>query len=170
MKFNPFPILETERLLLRELNVNDAKSFYQLNLDNEVMKYTGEGAFKDIEESKKFLENYDQYKKYGIGRWAVINKENKEFLGWCGLKFTESLNEYDIGFRFFRKHWNKGYATESAKACVNFGLNKFKITEIIGRAMKDNKASIKVLEKIGLMYDRDFDFEGSKGVIYKIKA
>jgi len=170
MKFNPFPILETERLLLRELNVNDAKSFYQLNLDKEVMKYTGEGAFKDIEESKKFLENYDQYKKYGIGRWAVINKENEEFLGWCGLKFTEKLDEYDIGFRFFRKHWNKGYATESAKACIDFGLNKFKMPEIIGRAMKDNKASIKVLEKIGLIYNRDFNFEGAEGVIYKIKA
>ncbi|MDX1829820.1 MAG: GNAT family N-acetyltransferase [Lutibacter sp.] len=162
-------IIETERLYLRELNVNDAKSFYQLNLDEEVMKYTGEEAFKSIEESKKFLEKYDQYKKYGIGRWAVINKENEKFLGWCGLKFTEKLNEYDIGYRFFKKHWNKGYATESAKACLDFGLNEFKMTEIIGRAMKDNKASIRVLEKIGLVYDKDFDFEGSEGVIYKIK-
>lgn len=162
-------IIETERLYLRELNVNDAKSFYQLNLDEEVMKYTGEGAFENIEESRKFLENYDQYKKYGIGRWAVINKENEEFLGWCGLKFTEKLNEYDIGYRFFRKHWNKGYATESAKACLDFGLNEFKMTEIIGRAMKDNLASIRVLEKIGLVYDRDFDFEGSQGVIFKTK-
>lgn len=162
-------IIETERLYLRELNVNDAKSFYQLNLDEEVMKYTGEGAFENIEESRKFLENYDQYKKYGIGRWAVINKKNEEFLGWCGLKFTEKLNEYDIGYRFFRKHWNKGYATESAKACLDFGLNEFKMTEIIGRAMKDNLASIRVLEKIGLVYDRDFDFEGSQGVIFKTK-
>jgi len=162
-------IIETERLYLRELNVNDAKSFYQLNLYKEVMKYTEEGAFKNIEESRKFLENYDQYKKYGIGRWAVINKENEEFLGWCGLKFTEKLNEYDIGFRFFRKHWNNGYATESAKACVELGLNKFKFPEIIGRAMKDNLASIRVLEKIGLVYDRDFDFEGYEGVIYKTK-
>ena len=162
-------IIETKRLYLRELNVNDAKSFYQLNLDEEVMKYTGEEAFKSIEESKKFLEKYDQYKKYGIGRWAVINKENEKFLGWCGLKFTEKLNEYDIGYRFFRKHWNKGYATESAKACLDFGLNEFKMTKIIGRAMKANLASIRVLEKIGLVYDKNFDFEGHHGVIYTIK-
>ena len=160
-------IVETKRLYLRELNVNDADSFYRLNLDKEVMKYTGDKPFVNIEKSKEFLENYDHYKKYGFGRWAVINKENDEFLGWCGLKFTENLNEYDIGFRFFKKYWNKGYATESARICVNYGINNLKISEIIGRAMLENKASIRVLEKIGLKYEREFNFEGHKGVIYK---
>jgi RimJ/RimL family protein N-acetyltransferase len=67
-------ILETERLHLRELNVNDAEYFYLLNLDKEVMKYTGEEPFKNIEKAKYFLKNYDHYEKYGFGRWAVINK------------------------------------------------------------------------------------------------
>jgi RimJ/RimL family protein N-acetyltransferase len=163
-------ITETERLYLRELNVDDATSFYHLNLNKEVMKYTGDVPFETIEKSKEFLENYDHYKKYGFGRWAVISKENEEFLGWCGLKFTEELNEYDIGFRFFKNQWNKGYATESAKACIDYGINKLKLPKILGRAMKENKASIKVLEKIGLEYERDFDFDGNIGVIYKIKA
>ena len=160
-------IIETERLYLRELNVKDAVSFYNLNLDEDVLKFTGDKPFKSIKSSKKFLENYDQYSKYGIGRWAVINKNNQEFLGWCGLKFTEKNKEYDIGFRFFKKHWNKGYATESAQSCIDYGLNKLKLKEIIGRAMKENQASIQVLKKIGLKYYRDFDFEGNAGVIYK---
>lgn len=125
---------------------------------------------KILKKPKEFLGNYDHYKKYGFGRWAVINKENEEFLGWCGLKFTEKLNEYDIGFRFFKKHWNKGYATESAKACIGYGINNHKLPEILGRAIKEKKASIKVLEKIGLEYERDFYFDGNIGVIYKIKA
>jgi len=162
-------ILETERTKIRPLTPKDAEHFYMLNQDPEVLKYTGDNPFETVEAAKEFLVQYDQYEKYGIGRWAVINKENEEFLGWCGLKFTEKLNEYDIGFRFFRKHWNNGYATESAKACVELGLNKFKFPEIIARAMKDNLASIRVLEKIGLVYDRDFDFEGYEGVIYKTK-
>jgi len=162
-------ILETERTKIRPLTPKDAEHFYMLNQDPEVLKYTGDNPFETVEAAKEFLVQYDQYEKYGVGRWAVINKENEEFLGWCGLKFTEKLNEYDIGFRFFRKHWNNGYATESAKACVELGLNKFKFPEIIGRAMKDNLASIRVLEKIGLVYDRDFDFEGYEGVIYKTK-
>lgn len=91
-------VLETERLYLRELTTNDAKSFYLLNLDDDVIKYTGDKAFKNIESAKEFLQNYNNYKKYGFGRWAVISKENKQFLCWCGLKFSEELNEYDIGF------------------------------------------------------------------------
>lgn len=162
-------IIETERLFLRELNVNDAESFYRLNLDKDVLKYTGDEPFENIENSKEFLEKYNHYEKYGFGRWAVINKENGKFLGWCGLKFTEIRNEYDIGFRFFKKYWNKGYATESAKSCIDYGINKLQLTEILGRAMRENQASIRVLEKIGLEYNRDFDFEGNKGVIYKTK-
>jgi len=162
-------IIETKRLFLRELNVNDAESFYRLNLDKDVLKYTGDEPFESIENSKEFLEKYNHYEKYGFGRWAVINKENGKFLGWCGLKFTEIRNEYDIGFRFFKKYWNKGYATESAKSCIDYGINKLQLTEILGRTMKENQASIRVLEKIGLEYNRNFDFEGNEGVIYKTK-
>ena len=163
-------ILETNRLILRELNIQDSENFYKLNLNPNVIKYTGNSAFKNVEESKIFLENYQDYKLNGFGRWAVINKENNEFLGWCGLKYDKDLDETDIGFRFFEENWNKGYATESAKACINYGFENLSLKTIIGRAMSDNIASIKVLEKIGLEFVKEFDFdEKNKGVIYKIK-
>jgi ribosomal-protein-alanine N-acetyltransferase len=163
-------ILETDRLLLRELNINDAGSFYKLNLNPNVLKYTGNSAFKNIEEAKEFLINYSDYEENGIGRWAVINKSNHEFLGWCGLKYDNALDETDIGFRFFEEYWNKNYATESAKACINYGFDKLGLKVILGRAMSQNKASIKVLEKIGLVFSREFEFDkNDKGVIYKIE-
>lgn len=162
-------ILETNRLLLRELNVEDAENFHKLNLNPNVIKYTGNSAFENIEKAKEFLENYQDYKLNGYGRWAVIYKENNEFIGWCGLKFDEIDNETDIGFRFFEKVWNKGYATESAKACLNYGFEKLNLKRIVGRAMKENIGSIKVLEKIGLEYEKDTDFEGKDAVIYKIE-
>ena len=162
-------ILETNRLLLRELNVGDAERFYNLNLNPNVIKYTGNSAFKNIGEAKKFLENYQDYRLNGYGRWAVINKEENEFIGWCGLKLGEIKNETDIGFRFFEEVWNKGFATESAEACLNYGFEKLNLKRIIGRAMKDNIGSIKVLKKIGLEYERDVDFEGKNAVIYKIE-
>lgn len=163
-------ILETERLILRELNTNDAENFYRLNLNPNVIKYTGNSAFKDINEAKDFLENYQDYKLNGFGRWAVIGKANNEFLGWCGLKYDKHLDETDIGFRFFEEHWNKGFATESAKACLDHGFENLNLKSIIGRAMSENLASIKVLEKIGLKFEREFDFdEKNKGVIYKIE-
>jgi RimJ/RimL family protein N-acetyltransferase len=162
-------ILETERLYLRELRVEDAKNMYLLNLDDEVIKYTGDVVFKSIEEAQLFLENYDHYTNYDFGRWAVIHKSTHIFLGWCGLKYTKDIDEYDIGFRFFKKYWNKGYATEAAKACIDLGFQKYKLDTIVGRAMKENISSIKVLEKIGLTYLKSFNFDGKKGVIYKIE-
>ena len=162
-------ILKTERLLLRELTPDDAENLYKLNLNPNVIKYTGNSAFKDIDETREFLENYPDYKLNGFGRWAVIEKSNNQFLGWCGLKYDQNLDETDIGFRFFEEHWNKGFATESAKACLDYGFENLNLTSIIGRAMVENVASIKVLEKIGLSFKKEFDFdEKSKGAIYKI--
>ncbi|WP_185213550.1 GNAT family N-acetyltransferase [Sphingobacterium mizutaii] len=163
-------ILETDRLYLRELNIQDSEDFYNLNLNPNVIRYTGNSAFKNIEEAKQFLLNYQDYELNGFGRWAVIEKENEEFLGWCGLKYDKGNNETDIGFRFFEEKWNKGYATEIAKACVEYGFEKLNLKTIIGRAMKNNIASIKVLEKIGLQFVNEFDFDESNiGLIYKIE-
>ena len=119
-------ILETNRLFLRELHVEDAENFYHLNRNPNVIKYTGNSAFKNIKEAKEFLENYQDYKRHGYGRWAVIHKETNKFIGWCGLKFEEMEQETDIGFRFFEKEWNKGFATESAKACIGWNLYQLK--------------------------------------------
>lgn len=160
-------ILETERLVLRELTTVDAESFYQLNLNPNVMRYTGDDAFISIEEAHTFLAKYSDYKINGFGRWAAIRKEDKAFLGWCGLKYNADIDMTDIGFRFFEEFWNMGYATESAKACLDYGFSQLNVETVIGRAMKNNIASIKVLEKIGLHYDRDFDFDGHVGVLYK---
>ena len=161
-------ILETERLFLREITAADAVIAYELNLDPEVIRYTGDDPFDSIEEARQFLQSYDHYEKYGFGRWGVIRKEDGEFLGWCGLKYTADLDEYDIGFRFFKKHWNKGYATEAAKACIELGFREHGMTVIVGRAMKENTGSVRVLEKIGLTFTGTFDFDGEAGVIYKI--
>lgn len=116
------PILETERLLLRELNSDDAGNFFNLNENPNVIKYTGDKAFQNIDEAREFLENYQNYRLNGYGRWAVISKVNNEFVGWCGLKYNSSTDETDVGFRFFEHYWNKGFATESAGACIDYGF------------------------------------------------
>lgn len=159
----------TDRLILRELSVDDTYYFHLLNEDPEVIQYTGDVSFKNTEVARQFLAGYDHYEKYGLGRWAVIRKEDNAFLGWCGLKYSPDKNEHDIGFRFFKQHWNKGYATEAAKKCIEVGFNTFKLPFIVGRVMKKNTASIKVLEKIGLTLVSDYNFEGHEGYLFKIK-
>ncbi|MBB6369173.1 GNAT family N-acetyltransferase [Chryseobacterium shigense] len=160
--------IETARTVMRKLTIEDAVDFYTLNLDKEVLKYTGDKPFKDLQTAADFLADYDQYKKYGVGRLAVIDKTSLKFIGWCGLKYSPDKNEYDIGFRFYRNYWNKGLATETAKKCLDFGFNELKIERIVGRAMKENIGSIKVLEKIGMTFKESFDFEGHEGVIYEL--
>lgn len=160
-------ILETNRLILRTFSIEDAKSMFKLNLDNDVLKYTGDKPFKSIKDAELFLKNYSDYNKNGFGRWSVFLK-NDEYIGWCGLKLNEE-NTIDIGFRFFKKYWNNGYATESAKACLNYGFTKLNLKEIIGRTDNRNIGSKKVLEKINMNFWKKGNFEGvENGYYYKI--
>jgi RimJ/RimL family protein N-acetyltransferase len=98
-------ILETPRLFLREFTLEDAQFLIDLNSDPEVTRYTGDGPVKDLEAAKKILTDiiFPQYPNK-IGRWAVILKENNEFIGWCGLKYIKEDDEIDLGYRFFKKH------------------------------------------------------------------
>lgn len=158
-------IIETDRLILRELDSNDSVHFYNLNSDPEVLKYTGDAPFSSIADAEEFLINYKDYQKNGFGRWAVILKETNSFIGWNGLKLNEE-NLIDIGFRFFKKEWGKGYATESAKAVIKYGFESLNLNEIIGRASKNNIPSIKVLEKIKMSFWKQDSFEGVEDSVY----
>lgn len=162
----PMKIIETPRLFLREMTPDDAENAYMLNLDPEVLRYTGDDPFEGVEEARKFLENYESYQKYGFGRWAMILKETGEYLGWCGLKYTPELDEFDIGYRLMKKFWGKGYATEAAEACLDLGFNQFGMETIVGRAMPENGASVRVLEKIGLTYLKNRMTNGTEEVVY----
>lgn len=164
---NP-PMAETDRIFLRPLHTADAENFYRLNSDPEVIRYTGDVPFKSREEARQFLENYDQYRLYGYGRWAVIRKSDAAFLGWCGLRYDPRSGETDLGFRFFRACWGQGYATEAALASLRLAFERFQLREVIGRASEQNKASIRVLEKAGMRF-RNYDFlHDETAVIYHI--
>ena len=144
-------ILETNRLILRELNSDDAEKIWAMNADPDIIRYTGDKPFHSVDEARQFILNYDDYRKNGFGRWAVISKTNDEFLGWCGLKKNEE-DAIDLGFRFLKAHWNRGYASESAKACLDYAFHQLNLDEIVGRAAKENRASIRILQKIGMEF------------------
>lgn len=164
-------ILETDRLILREFEVADAPHYHALNADPEVLRYTGDAPFPTLASAVDFLSKYDHYAQYGYGRWTVLLRETGELIGWCGLKYLQDVEEVDLGYRFFQKHWRKGYATESGKACVRYGLEDLKLPFIVGRAMKGNIGSIRVLENCGLTWWKDFLMDGKHpSVYYRIPA
>ncbi len=118
-------IFETDRLLFRRFtdSGDDAKLIYQLNLDPEVTRYTHDPV-SDIKQAKKILQDtiLPQYTLYNHGRWAVHLKPSLEFTGWCGLKYRLEKDEVDLGYRFMRKFWGRGYATEAAIASIHYGF------------------------------------------------
>ncbi len=161
--------LETERLYLREFELEDAKSMFALNAVNEQIQYTGDVPFESITAAQNFLLNYSDYKRNGFGRWACITKEEGHWIGWCGLK-RHSDGLVDLGYRFFKEYWGMGYATESSLACLAYGFNELGLKEIVGRSAKANLASIRVLEKIGMKLWKEEDADHIENAqIYRIR-
>lgn len=149
-------ILETERLLFREFTPADAQLIYELNRDPEVIKYVHELPTTDLTMALANITEriIPQYTKYGYGRWAVFIKGSMEFIGWCGLKYRPERLEIDLGYRFKQACWGKGYATEAALATLQYGFASLRIPVITAMAHIENIASLKVIEKCGMQFQR----------------
>ena len=154
---------ETERLILREIVAEDTGAMYRLDSDPLVHKYLGNRPIKCMGKAKAYVDYIQmQYEKYGIGRWAAIEKSTGDWMGWTGLKmnFEEPMNGhtnyYDVGYRFMPQYWGKGYATESSIAAKDYFFKNFPEEKLCGLAEIENIASCRVLEKIGLQAKNDF--------------
>jgi len=154
--------IETERLILRNMLPTDVDGMFELDSDPEVHKYLGNKPFKSKSQSEEIINGImEQYKEFGIGRWAMVNKQTNEFIGWSGLKlntitFNGYTNFFDVGYRIIKRFWGKGYATESSIAALNYGFKTLKLDTIYAITEKGNEASHRVLLKIGLNYIEDF--------------
>lgn len=162
-------IIETERMYLREFMLKDASALFKMNSNPNVLLYTGDIPFKNIQVAENFIKNYNHYETYNMGRWAVCGKKQGEFLGWCGLKYHHDEDYIDVGYRFFEKHWGKGYATEATKGVLSYAFNVLRIQDVYAYADKRNYASIKVAEKSGLVFQKEITHEGNPTNIYHIE-
>lgn len=161
-------IVKTDRLLLRTFNTGDGLHFFQMNADPEVIKYTGDTPFVSQEAAHTFIETYDAYETTGIGRWAVIRRADDAFLGWCGLKYHSKERVVDLGFRFYRCYWGHGYATESAKAVIQYAFHTLNYPFLVAHAHVDNAASHAVIKKCEMRFVKDFDYDGIPAKLYRI--
>jgi RimJ/RimL family protein N-acetyltransferase len=162
-------ILETPRLILRELTEDDARDVYRLNSNPNVMRYLGpEALLLSPEEALAMLRSriFPLYARYGMDRWAVMLREKHAMIGLCGLRYLPGTNEYDLGYRFLESHWGKGYATECARAVLDYGRAQLPGARIVGKAFLENAASIRVLEKIGLLFEGNEPYQGGTVAVY----
>ncbi len=167
--------IETERLLLREITLEDIDGMYALDSDPEVHTYLGNNPVTDknqIVDVINFIRQ--QYVDHGIGRWAIIDKSTNDFIGWTGLKFVKELtnnhiNYYDLGYRLRRTYWGKGIATESAIASLAYAFQKLKADAVYAMADTANVGSNNILQKLGMKLIETFDYNGSPSNWYKIE-
>lgn len=154
---NMKPVIETKRLILREFFHCDIESLAVVLSDQETMIYYPHPF--SIEEVRKWIEwNIKNYQKYNHGLWAVILKENNEIIGDCGITIQniEGQDLPEIGYHINKKYWNMGYASEAAKACIEYGFYTCNYTSIYSYTDIRNGASRKVAEKIGMSFQKIF--------------
>lgn len=146
-------MLETKRLILRPAVLEDAPHLYELNSDFEVVRYTGDSSLKTVLEAETQIKErmFPQFQKYKMGRFSVTLKDGT-YLGWCGLRYFPESDEVDLGYRFMKKHWGQGYATEASLVTLKYGFETLNLKRIIAKAMPDNVGSIKVMQKMGMTF------------------
>lgn len=160
--------IETERLILRPFTLDDIEPSYQMNLDAEVSKYTGDGGVVSREEMHRRITHdvMGDYQKHGFGRLAVELKSIGQFIGFCGLKYLDDYQEVDLGYRLVRSCWGKGMATEAARACVELGFGPLQLNRMMSMVLPENVGSVKVLEKLGFVFERQVEEEGELADLY----
>jgi RimJ/RimL family protein N-acetyltransferase len=159
------PVIETERLILREFLAKDAEALFEMDSDPEVHRFLGNTPVTDIQKIYEGIEFVrQQYIDNGIGRWVIVEKASDYVVGWTGLKLYRHevnghIDFYDIGYRLGRRFWNKGYATESSLASMNYGFNTLNLDTIYGTVHPLNEGSKRVFKKLGLRYVETFDMD-----------
>jgi RimJ/RimL family protein N-acetyltransferase len=162
-------IAQTERLILRHFHIVDGEAMDRVFGDAEVMKH-GDGAHPP-EWVRKWLRGCleDYYQKWGFGLWAVVDKNTRNTMGFCGLSRFNDVGgqpETEIGYRLARQYWGNGFATEAARAVRDHGFQTLGLNRLISIIDAKNAASINVAEKIGMRFEKEVIFQGFPDCVY----
>ncbi len=147
-------ILETERLTLEEANMEDAGFFYTLLNTPTWLKYIGDRGIRSVADAEHYIQNslIKSYRENGYGLYKMVLKSEGTPIGLCGLVNRETLSDPDIGFALLPKYEGKGYAYEAAFATLEFAKKQLQISTILAITSEQNAHSIRLIEKIGLVF------------------
>lgn len=162
-------ILETDRLLLRRLVLTDLDDLFALYSDPEVRRFFPEGTL-DYEQTREELEwHLNGHPKYPeLGLWATIHKETGRFIGRCGLLpwTIDGVFEVEVAYLIEKPLWGQGYGTEAARGILTYGFEKLNRTRLVCLIDRDNLASIRVAEKIGMAFEKEAEDEIGPFLLY----
>jgi RimJ/RimL family protein N-acetyltransferase len=149
-------VFETDRLVLRKLSIDDAEFILELLNGPSFRRFIGDKGVRTLDDAREYILQgpLASYDRHGFGLYLTVLKDGAVPIGICGLLKRESLADVDIGFAFLPAFWSRGYALESASAVKAYGLGVLALKRIVAITNPDNEASVKLLEKIGLKYER----------------
>jgi RimJ/RimL family protein N-acetyltransferase len=150
------PLLETQRLSIRRLVAEDAPFILELVNEPAFIKNIADRGVRNLDDARKYIADGPtaMYERFGFGLFAVELKESGIPIGMCGLIKRDSLEDVDLGYAFFERHWGKGYASEAAAAVIDYGHKTFGLKRIVAITSQDNQGSINVLEKMGFRFEK----------------
>ncbi|MBW1897859.1 MAG: GNAT family N-acetyltransferase [Deltaproteobacteria bacterium] len=144
--------IETSRLRLQNESSLDFERFYSMTVDPEVMQYIGDGSVyrwtRDVA-SAKYGEGIVRQENDKTGNLAVYRKDESLYIGWCGVTYSKFLDHIELGYRYCRDSWSRGYATEAGRAVLSETYRVTDIDKILACVHPENISSIRVLEKLG---------------------
>lgn len=149
-------VLETDRLFLRRLSAADAEFIVDLLNQPSFLRYIGDRGVRTVEDARQFIREgpIASYERFGFGLYRVELQGSAAPVGICGLLKREGLEDVDIGFAFLPQYWSQGYAFEAASAVMDYGLSVLGLERIVAIASPDNDRSFRLLEKLGLRFER----------------
>ena len=160
-------VLQTPRLQLRPFTVADAPAMLRLGADPAVMRYIGSAPMQAEAEALAYLQSHPlrDYQRTGFGRLAIVLPESDEIIGFCGLKWVDEINGFDLGYRLLPLYWGQGLAVEAGLAVLADACRRSiccpqgqRQKQIFGLVHPENLGSIRVLEKLGFAYQQDIFF------------
>ena len=166
--FEKFPVLETKRLLLRELNIDDAENIYQYLSDSDVIRYL-EGNTDTLEEAMGYITwCRNTFKEKTDIRWGIELKENSKLIGDCGFgHIDEPKRPTELGYMLSKKYWNQGYMSEALGAILYYGFYKLDLHRVQAWTHPENEASGHLLSKYNFVKEgflREYVYIWHKGV------
>jgi len=159
--------LSTPRLRLRPVTHADAGFLIELNADPEVIRWVGDGPLADIDAALGVVD-YLVSRQYPFGMGRLLVEEEGAPVGWCGLRRLLAGEVPDLGYRFLRGAWGRGLATEAATAVLDAGFGREDVPEVRAEADRRNPRSIRVMERLGMRWHRDFVDELGPAVEYRL--
>jgi RimJ/RimL family protein N-acetyltransferase len=149
-------VIETERLVLRRLAVDDAEFIVELLNQPSFLRYIGDKEVRNNADAVRYIQDgpLASYERFGFGLYLVELKETGVPIGICGLLKRDSLPDVDVGFAFLPSYWSQGYAFEAAAAVMTYGRDVLGLRRIVAITSPDNEGSIRLLEKLGLRFER----------------